>query len=77
LLMACGRHTKRHDCVNGRRMALCKGRSSASKGMCVVYFLQLRAGIVYIGASALNESRRRVVDLNISQEKSVWRVLTP
>jgi hypothetical protein len=32
-------------------MALSKGRSPASKGTSVVYFLRLRSGAIYIGAS--------------------------
>lgn len=32
-------------------MVLSKGRSPASKGTCVVYFLRLRSGALYIGAS--------------------------
>lgn len=38
-------------------MALSQGRSPASKGMCVVYFLRLRSGALYIGASEDLEQR--------------------
>src|SRR5205823_6211110 len=37
--------------AEARRMALSKGQRPASKGSPVVYFLRLRSGIVYIGAS--------------------------
>lgn len=37
--------------AGARRMAMIKGRSPASKGMCVVYFLRLRSGGLYSGAS--------------------------
>jgi putative endonuclease len=42
------------------RMALSKGRSPASKGTCVVYFLRLRSGTIYIGAS--EDLEQRLVD---------------
>lgn len=38
-------------------MALSKGRSPASKGTCVVYFLRLRSGAISIGASEDLEQR--------------------
>jgi predicted GIY-YIG superfamily endonuclease len=37
--------------AEARRMALSKGQRPASKGTCVVYFLRLRSGALYIGAS--------------------------
>jgi putative endonuclease len=37
--------------AEARLMALSKGQRSASKGTCVVYFLRLRSGALYIGAS--------------------------
>jgi predicted GIY-YIG superfamily endonuclease len=37
--------------AEARRMALSKGQRPASKGMPVVYFLRLRSGVIYIGAS--------------------------
>jgi predicted GIY-YIG superfamily endonuclease len=43
--------------AEARRMALSKGRSPASKGTCVVYFLRLRSGALYIGASEDIEQR--------------------
>jgi putative endonuclease len=43
--------------AEARRMALSKGRSPASKGTCVVYFLRLRSGALYIGASEDLEQR--------------------
>jgi putative endonuclease len=43
--------------AEARRMALSKGQRPASKGMCVVYFLRLRSGTVYIGASEDIEQR--------------------
>ena len=39
-------------------MALSKGRSPASKGTCVVYFLRLRSGALYIGATKNLVQRR-------------------
>ncbi|MBL9210657.1 MAG: GIY-YIG nuclease family protein [Opitutaceae bacterium] len=60
LLMACGRHTRTTMnalVVEARRMALSKGRSPASTGPCVVYFLRLRSGALYIGASEDLEQR--------------------
>jgi putative endonuclease len=38
-------------------MALSKGQRPASKGTCVVYFLRLRSGALYIGASEDLEQR--------------------
>ncbi|MEO6568430.1 MAG: GIY-YIG nuclease family protein [Opitutaceae bacterium] len=43
--------------AEARRMALSKGQRPASKGMCVVYFLRLRSGALYIGASEDLEQR--------------------
>lgn len=43
--------------TEARRMALSKGLSPASKGTCVVYFLRLRSGALYIGASEDLEQR--------------------
>jgi predicted GIY-YIG superfamily endonuclease len=58
--MACGRH-KRADMnalvAEAQRMALSKRRSPASKGTCVVYFLRLRSGSIYIGVSEDLEQR--------------------
>jgi predicted GIY-YIG superfamily endonuclease len=38
-------------------MALSKGQRPASKGSCVIYFLRLRSGALYIGASEDLEQR--------------------
>ena len=60
LFMACGRHTRAQmnaSVAEARRMALSKGRSPASKGTCVVNFLRLRSGTIYIGASEDLEQR--------------------
>ena len=38
-------------------MALSKGQRPASKGTCVVYFLRLQSGTLYIGASEDLEQR--------------------
>ncbi len=38
-------------------MALSKGQRPTSKGTCVVYFLRLRSGTIYIGASEDLEQR--------------------
>ncbi|HEY8993339.1 MAG TPA: GIY-YIG nuclease family protein [Lacunisphaera sp.] len=43
--------------AEARRMALSKGQRPASKGACVVYFLRLRSGALYIGASEDLEQR--------------------
>jgi predicted GIY-YIG superfamily endonuclease len=43
--------------AEARRMALSKGQRPASKGTCVVYFLRLRSGVIYIGASENLEQR--------------------
>jgi len=43
--------------AEARRMAPSKGRSPTSKGTCVVYFLRLRSGALYIGASEDLEQR--------------------
>ncbi len=43
--------------AEARRMALSKGQRPASKGSCVVYFLRLRSGSLYIGASEDLEKR--------------------
>ncbi|HWA87197.1 MAG TPA: GIY-YIG nuclease family protein [Opitutus sp.] len=43
--------------AEARRMALSKGQRPASKGTCVVYFLRLRSGALYIGASEDLEQR--------------------
>jgi putative endonuclease len=43
--------------AEARRMALSKGQRPASKGIPVVYLLQLRSGIIYIGASEDLEQR--------------------
>ena len=43
--------------AEARRMALSKGRRPASKGTCVVYFLRLRSGAIYFGASEDLEQR--------------------
>ena len=43
--------------AEARRMALSKGQRPASKGTPVVYFLRLRSGIIYIGASEDLEQR--------------------
>jgi putative endonuclease len=43
--------------AEARRMALSKGQRPASKGTCVVYFLRLRSGTLYIGASENLEPR--------------------
>jgi putative endonuclease len=43
--------------AEARRMALSKGQRPASKGTCVVYFLHLRSGALYIGASEDLEQR--------------------
>ena len=43
--------------AEARRMALSKGQRPASKGSCVVYFLRLRSGALYIGASEDLEQR--------------------
>ena len=37
--------------AEARRMALSKAQRPASKGTCVVYFIRLRSGALYIGAS--------------------------
>ncbi|MFM9031196.1 MAG: hypothetical protein ACKOTF_11060 [Opitutaceae bacterium] len=37
--------------ADARRMALSKGPRPASKGTCFVYFLRLRSGALYIGAT--------------------------
>lgn len=55
LLMACGRHTRSHMnalVAEARRMA-----PSLSRGTGVVYFLRLRSGILYVGASVDLEQR--------------------
>lgn len=43
--------------AEARRVALSKGQRPASKGTCVVYFLRLRSGTLYIGASEDIEQR--------------------
>src|SRR5690606_32292675 len=43
--------------AEARRMALSEGRRFASKGTCVVYFLRLRSGALYIGVSEDLEQR--------------------
>jgi predicted GIY-YIG superfamily endonuclease len=43
--------------AEARRMALSKGQRPASKGACMVYFLRLRSGALYIGASEDLEQR--------------------
>lgn len=43
--------------AEARRMALSKGQRPASKGTCVVYFLRLRSGALYIGATDDLEQR--------------------
>jgi len=43
-------------------MALNKRRSPASKGMCIVYFLRLRSGGLYSGASEDMSSGSTIMD---------------
>jgi predicted GIY-YIG superfamily endonuclease len=69
--------------AEARRMALSKGRSPASKGTCIVYFLRLRSGAIYIGASedleqrlADHESGQACRTTHLDPPKSLLRIET-